>query len=136
MKALPASWYTSAEMFELENRAIFSKKWLLVTHQQRLINVGDFVGTTAAGYPVIVVKDRQGKIRAHHNVCRHRAYPIVEENEGNVSIFACKYHSESEALGKMVSSNLIDTQTLNRLVVRTRRKARQSSKVPGSRWLR
>ncbi|KAF5567421.1 cytochrome P450 monooxygenase oxidoreductase, partial [Fusarium phyllophilum] len=27
VRALPASWYTSVEMYELEKRAIFSKKW-------------------------------------------------------------------------------------------------------------
>lgn len=103
-KALPASWYTSQDMFELERRAIFSKKWVLVTHQQRLSKIGDFVKTTAAGYPLVVVNDKQGQIWAHHNVCRHRAYPIVEEAEGNVSIFACKYHSKPGQLDRPLNS--------------------------------
>lgn len=95
IKALPASWYTSQDMFDLERRAIFSRRWLLISHKIRLPNVGDYFQTAAAGYPILVVKDRQGKIRAHHNVCRHRAYPLVEEAGGNVSILACKYHSMS-----------------------------------------
>lgn len=95
VKALPASWYTSSEMYELERRAIFSRKWILVTHQQRLANTGDYVQTTIAGYPILIVKDRKSKIHAHHNVCRHRAYPVVEEESGNASILTCKYHSQS-----------------------------------------
>lgn len=110
-KALPASWYTSSDMFELERRAIFSKKWLLVTHQQRLVNIGDFVRTTAAGYPIVIVRDRQRKIRAHHNVCRHRAYPVVEEKAGNVSIFACKYHSKFEVLEEAFDQAVLTLDT-------------------------
>lgn len=35
LKALPASWYRSPGMYELERRAIFSKKWILTTHKLR-----------------------------------------------------------------------------------------------------
>jgi len=39
IRALPASWYTSQEMYSLERRAIFSRKWLLTTHKLRLKQV-------------------------------------------------------------------------------------------------
>ena len=42
-KALPASWYRSEEMYELERRAIFSKKWILITHKLRFQKAGDFL---------------------------------------------------------------------------------------------
>ncbi|KAF5644095.1 cytochrome P450 monooxygenase oxidoreductase [Fusarium sp. NRRL 52700] len=34
-RALPASWYRSPAMYELERRAIFSKKWIVVSHKAR-----------------------------------------------------------------------------------------------------
>ncbi|QLI74007.1 Carnitine monooxygenase oxygenase subunit [Metarhizium brunneum] len=94
-QALPAAWYTSPAMYELERRAIFSKKWLLVTHVLRFPDIGHFVRITEAGYTFFLIRDRQGQIRAHHNICRHRAYPIVEKDSGKASVLACKYHGWS-----------------------------------------
>ncbi|SPO00270.1 probable Rieske 2Fe-2S family protein [Cephalotrichum gorgonifer] len=98
VRALPASWYTSAEMYELERRAIFSRKWLLTTHKARVPKAGDWVRYDVAGYQFIIVQDRSGKINAFHNICRHRAFPIVTAAEGNSSIFSCKYHGWSYGL--------------------------------------
>lgn len=98
VRALPASWYTSQEMYELERRAIFSRKWLLTTHKARIPNSGDWVRYDVAGYQFIVVQDRQGKIHAFHNICRHRAFPVVTKEEGNSFMFSCKYHGWSYGL--------------------------------------
>lgn len=40
VRALPAAWYTSQEMYSLERRAIFSRKWLLTTHKLRFKKPG------------------------------------------------------------------------------------------------
>ncbi|KAJ2967804.1 hypothetical protein NQ176_g9491 [Zarea fungicola] len=72
--ALPAAWYRSPAMYELERRAIFSRKWLLVTHKLRFPETGSYVKLTEAG---------------------HRAYPMVENESGKVSVLACKYHGWS-----------------------------------------
>jgi phenylpropionate dioxygenase-like ring-hydroxylating dioxygenase large terminal subunit len=98
VRALPGNWYTSEEMYQLERRAIFSKRWLIMTHKSRFPNPGDFVRYSIANYDVVINKDRNGEIRAHHNVCRHRAYPVVEQESGNAKIFACKYHGWSYGL--------------------------------------
>jgi hypothetical protein len=94
VKALPASWYRSSAMYELERRAIFSRRWLLVSHKARLVNSGDYIRITEANFTFFLIKDRQGQIRAHHNVCRHRAYPLIENEEGHINIIACKYHGK------------------------------------------
>ncbi|CRK21524.1 hypothetical protein BN1723_012425 [Verticillium longisporum] len=98
VRALPASWYTSQDMYELERRAIFSRKWLLTTHKSRLPNPGDWVKYDVAGYSFIVVQDRKGEINAFHNICRHRAFPVVTSTHGNSFIFSCKYHGWSYGL--------------------------------------
>ena len=91
-RALPALWYRSQSLFSLERRAIFSKKWMVITHQVRYQNVGDYVQYNLAEYSVFVIKDRKGCLRAFHNVCRHRAYPLMEGGCGAARIIACKYH--------------------------------------------
>ncbi|BCR90350.1 aromatic ring-hydroxylating oxygenase subunit alpha [Aspergillus chevalieri] len=98
IKSLPASWYRSSAMYELERRAIFSRRWLLVSHRARFAVPGDYVRITEAGFTFFLIKDRQGQIKAHHNVCRHRAYPLIENERGHLNIIACKYHGWSYGL--------------------------------------
>lgn len=97
-QTLPAAWYTSRGMFDLERRAIFSRKWLLTSHKLRLPNTGDYLKYEIAGYSFILVKDRKGDINAFHNVCRHRAFPVVTDDGGTARIFSCKYHGWSYGL--------------------------------------
>lgn len=102
-RALPSNWYTSQEMFELERRAIFSKKWQLITHKARVANPGDWLRFDIANYQIIICKDRQGNINGFHNVCRHRAFPVVTGEGGSSRIFSCKYHGWSYGLSGALS---------------------------------
>ncbi|KAK3197418.1 hypothetical protein GRF29_216g130313 [Pseudopithomyces chartarum] len=116
VRALPASWYNTREMYEFERRAIFSKRWLFMTHKVRLQNAGDWLRYTFAGFDIIINKDRQGNINAFHNVCRHRAYPVVEkEGSGNAKILACRYHGWSYGLnGKLAKAPGFEGLNLNK----------------------
>ncbi|KAJ9222101.1 hypothetical protein DTO027B5_5067 [Paecilomyces variotii] len=80
VRALPASWYTSQEMFELERRSIFSRKWLLTTHKHRVANPGDFVEYDIAGYDFIISKDHQGSIDAFHKSDTFPIHVHVDRN--------------------------------------------------------
>lgn len=92
---LPASWYTDPTFYEFERCAIFSKHWLLTTHRLRLPETGSYLRFEIAGFDFFLVKNNEGKIQAFHNICRHRAYPLLEKSaptEGKKSIFSCGYH--------------------------------------------
>ncbi|KAI6783464.1 uncharacterized protein J7T54_005493 [Emericellopsis cladophorae] len=105
VRALPAPWYTSQEMYELERRAIFSKKWLLTTHKLRFQENGEWLRYDIAGFEFIICRDREGNINAFHNVCRHRAFPIVTADSGRNHVFSCKYHGWSYGLnGKLAKA--------------------------------
>lgn len=105
VRALPGEWYTSQEMYELERRAIFSRKWQLITHQTRLKKAGDYLKFNVAEYEFILTRDRSDNINGFHNVCRHRAFPVVTEKEGSAKIFSCKYHGWSYGLnGKLAKA--------------------------------
>ncbi|KAL2828350.1 Rieske [2Fe-2S] iron-sulfur domain-containing protein [Aspergillus pseudoustus] len=96
--ALPSSWYRTPALFNLERRALFSKKWLLVTHRMRITEPGDYLSFEIAGFPFLLCIDRQGVLRGFHNVCRHRAFPVVGNESGKANILACKYHGWSYGL--------------------------------------
>lgn len=105
LRALPSDWYTSPEMFELERRAIFSRRWLILTHSSRVQNAGDFLRYQIAGFDIVLSRDRSGNVTAFHNVCRHRAYPVIEQDQGTVKIFSCRYHGWSYGLnGKLAKA--------------------------------
>ncbi|KAH6980623.1 Rieske domain-containing protein [Ilyonectria sp. MPI-CAGE-AT-0026] len=107
---LPASWYREPAMFELEKRAIFSNRWLLVSHRLRFETTGEFINFDVAGMPILIIRDRKMELKAFHNVCRHRAYPVVEKESGKASILACKYHGWSYGLsGNLAKAPRFDT---------------------------
>lgn len=105
LRALPSVWYTSQEMYQLERRAIFSKRWMLVTHKTRFNETGAWLKFSIAGFEFVLCQDRQGNINGFHNICRHRAFPVVLQDEGTSKIFACKYHGWSYGLdGKLAKA--------------------------------
>jgi phenylpropionate dioxygenase-like ring-hydroxylating dioxygenase large terminal subunit len=105
IRALPASWYTSQEMYELERRAIFSRKWMLITHKLRFKETGDYLKYDIAGFEFVLCKDKEGKINGFHNICRHRAFPVVTADKGQAKIFSCLYHGWSYGLnGKLAKA--------------------------------
>ncbi|KAH7129941.1 hypothetical protein B0J13DRAFT_133741 [Dactylonectria estremocensis] len=64
VRALPASWYVSEELYQLERRAIFSKRWLLTTHCGRLPNNGDWQRYQIVGFHYVICRDYNGTIRS------------------------------------------------------------------------
>ncbi|KAG8624662.1 hypothetical protein KVT40_007729 [Elsinoe batatas] len=98
-RALPGSWYTAPEMYQLERRAIFSRRWMFLTTSSRIKEAGEWLRYNIAGFDIVVARDRQGKVNAFHNVCRHRAYPVVDgKDQGKAQIFSCRYHGWSYGL--------------------------------------
>ena len=91
----PTSWYTEPNFHDFERRAIFSKHWLFTTHRLRLPDPGSYVRFEIAGFDFILIKNKEHQIEAFHNVCRHRAYPILDKEDdqaGKRSILSCNYH--------------------------------------------
>ncbi|KAL4943161.1 hypothetical protein BDV06DRAFT_221500 [Aspergillus oleicola] len=65
-----------------------------------------------AGFDLLLIKNRENKVQAFHNVCRHRAYPLIDKhapNEGKRSILSCGYHGWSYDLdGKLTKAPEFD----------------------------
>jgi phenylpropionate dioxygenase-like ring-hydroxylating dioxygenase large terminal subunit len=65
--------------------------WLFVSHKIRFPNIGDYRSFEIAGFPFFVIRGRDDVIRAFHNVCRHRAYPVVKKESGCSNVISCRY---------------------------------------------
>ena len=92
VETLPAAWYCDPEIYEAERRRIFARNWHLIANGGRLARPGSYVTGDVAGWPVFAVRDRHGELRAFHNVCRHRAGPIFNDEGGVCRALRCRYH--------------------------------------------
>lgn len=92
---LPASWWTSDKVLDFEKRSIFAKAWLFCTHKSRFTKAGDYYSFNMLGWNFFIIKTREGEIKAFHNICRHRAFPVVRKEKGSSIILGCKYHGWS-----------------------------------------
>ena len=96
------SLYNDPAIFEAEMDNIFYKTWIWVAHESELREPGDFKTAIIGRQPVIVVRDRTGKVNVLENRCRHRGATVCEKHKGNATGFTCPYHSWSYGLdGKL-----------------------------------
>jgi len=94
----PSSHYRDPDNFERERKEIFARNWMLFTWSERLLNPGDYVAGEIAGYPVFALRGDDGRVRAFHNVCRHRGAELLSDASGHCGkLLVCPYHSWSYA---------------------------------------
>jgi choline monooxygenase len=88
---IPNSWYFDPELAELERRTAFAG-WQAAGRLDQLDGAGSYFTADVAGEPVAVLRDGDGVLRALHNVCRHRAAPVLTEPCGTATKLRCRYH--------------------------------------------
>lgn len=94
-KALPSRYYFNRQVFQQEQASIFRSHWQLAARSEQLEEPGDFVTTTIAGEPLILLRDDQNSLRALSNVCRHRGARVECRAKGNAKRLRCRYHGWS-----------------------------------------
>jgi glycine betaine catabolism A len=97
---LPGSDYTDPAVFDREQRAIFSRQWLCAVRAADVPEPGHFAVVQAARESVLVVRQRDGGLRAFLNVCRHRGSRLCLDETGQVTsrYLRCPYHAWSYEL--------------------------------------
>ncbi|HKD46915.1 MAG TPA: aromatic ring-hydroxylating dioxygenase subunit alpha [Rhizomicrobium sp.] len=89
----PIEVYGDPDVYARERERIFARSWQFLGLKADLPRAGDYLADVLAGYPVVVVRDEKGKLRGYHNVCRHRAGPLVGDTKGHCDHeFVCQYH--------------------------------------------
>jgi Rieske 2Fe-2S family protein len=89
---LPAPFYISPEFFARDLEAIFASTWIFVASTAEVPEAGDYLTIDIGTYSVIVIRDDDDEIRAHHNVCRHRGTRLLNDLSGSVGNIVCGYH--------------------------------------------
>ncbi len=91
-EALPFGSYRDPEYFELEQREIFGRDWVFVCTEADLPRPGDYQALVLAGEPLVVLRGKDGTLRALSNVCRHRG-AVMLQGSGNANKIVCPYHA-------------------------------------------
>src|SRR5579864_3028684 len=116
---LASRFYTDPTILEIEKARIFHRTWQLVGTlnqpcgevngaKRTISDPESFFTADVAGEPIIVVRDKQGTLRAFSNVCRHRAGPIAL-GAGCDHVLRCGYHGWTYTLdGRLVGTPDID----------------------------
>ncbi len=92
---LPNECYTSKEYTLIERKKLFEDKWVVVGTASSLPNGGDIKPFDLLGIPLLLVRNKKGKIKVFHNICSHRGSKLVTELCKNKNIIRCPYHSWS-----------------------------------------
>jgi choline monooxygenase len=112
---LASRFYTDPAILDIEKTRIFLRTWQLVgtfSHacgevdgvKRTIADPESFFTADVAGEPIIVVRDKQGVLRAFSNVCRHRAGPIAL-GSGCKNVLRCQYHGWTYTLdGRLIGT--------------------------------
>ena len=92
---LPRKFYTDPAFYQLDLETLFYREWLFVGHDCELAEPGDYFTLQVGDYPIVVVRGRDGVIRAFHNSCRHRGSRICSAERGSAVRLVCPYHNWS-----------------------------------------
>jgi 3-phenylpropionate/trans-cinnamate dioxygenase alpha subunit len=91
--------FVDEEIFEQEMRQIFGRAWLFLCHETQIPKPGDFFEAPMGRDNVLVVRQKDGAIRALVNTCTHRGNAVCRAEEGNTRNFMCTYHGWTFGLG-------------------------------------
>jgi len=102
---LPRDLYVGDEAFHFDTDVMLKSVWLYAGTVAQAKNPGDWFIFELGNNQVIIVRGRDGEIRAFYNSCRHRGARICEAASGNSPRLICPYHFWTYGLdGKLLAA--------------------------------
>ncbi|MCA3641937.1 MAG: benzoate 1,2-dioxygenase large subunit [Methylobacterium sp.] len=84
--------FTDPEYFELEMKYIWEGNWVYLAHESQIPNNNDYITGYIGRQPIVISRDRTGKLHAFLNACSHRGAMICRHKRGNKSTYTCPFH--------------------------------------------
>lgn len=114
-RSLVGADYHAAEVFERERERIFHADWYCVGRAED-VATGSFVVVDVVGESVILVRDRDGVLRAFLNACRHRGARLCDGAGPVGRTIVCPYHAWSYRLDGALAGtpNVADDELIDR----------------------
>lgn len=92
MIILPKEAYTSKDWFEKEKQLIFGNSWQFAGFIEDVQDPGDYITVQCGNQNLMVVKGRDQRLRAFHNLCRHRGTQLLRAVGKKQKAITCPYH--------------------------------------------
>ncbi|MEQ9642103.1 MAG: aromatic ring-hydroxylating dioxygenase subunit alpha [Alphaproteobacteria bacterium] len=86
------SLYSDADIFAEELEKIWYRTWVYVGHESEVPRADDFVMKSIGPQPVIMTRDREGRLHLLQNRCPHRGNQVCTQARGNARTFTCPFH--------------------------------------------
>ena len=104
-----SSLYTDPEIFQQELDRIWYRTWVYVGHESEVPQPDDFVLKSIGPQPVIMTRDRDGRIHLLQNRCPHRGNQVCMQPKGNARTFHTprRRHKSSTGTDLITYSTLI-----------------------------
>jgi glycine betaine catabolism A len=125
-RSLPSPYYYSPEIYAREKECIFCQEWFCAGREEDLPVNGSLAVLDVVGESILVARTKEGELKAHYNVCRHRGSRLcAEDQKWNVKLrgglttaatIRCPYHQWTYALdGTLLSAPfLTDAETFQK----------------------
>jgi phenylpropionate dioxygenase-like ring-hydroxylating dioxygenase large terminal subunit len=91
--SLPGWLYHDAEYHGVEMARVMRPAWQIVCHESDIAEAGEWRTLDWIGESAIVIRGADRRVRAFHNVCRHRGSRIVDGGGGCARKLVCPYHA-------------------------------------------
>ena len=92
---LPNECYLNDEYFKIEREKVFFDNWIVVGVSSSVPEIGDAKPFNLMGIPLLILRDKNNKIRVFHNVCSHRGMILLNKECKLKNTIRCPYHSWS-----------------------------------------
>ena len=92
-EGLPNVAYVDEDFFAEETAKVFHGGWVCAGVGAEILNPGDLKPVELAGVSILLVRAKDGQIRAFHNVCSHRGVKLCETEMRGKRLMTCPYHA-------------------------------------------
>ena len=108
---LPGDFYRDPGTYNLELNLLFYREWLFAAHSVELGETGSYLTLQVADYPILLTRDRDGRIHAFVNSCRHHGARVCQEAHGTAPKLVCPYHQWTYELdGRLFAARQMGSQ--------------------------
>jgi len=87
----PVEHYLSPQRLRREIETVLRRRFVAFCPSAALPTAGSYLTRSAAGVPLVAVRDRDGRPRVFRNACRHRGTALVS-GRGHATSLVCPYH--------------------------------------------
>lgn len=97
--ALPPRAYDKARYFSPEWQAgevdrVWRRVWQMACRDEEIPEPGDYIVYDIVDYSIIILRSKDGTVRAFYNSCRHRGSQLLPSGScGSVARLRCPYHA-------------------------------------------